>query len=129
MAMLQVRNEQGGVKIIQHHHAMRQSSGDIASLWSFSTGKAELGRMPGHYWPARRARVRQVGCQGSRDMEHDPKMPSALAVAQALSSVLTAKLANLAAERIDLSRDEAALCLGVIDGIVENIESKAETGI
>ena len=61
-------------------------------------------------------------------MEHDPKMPSALAVAQALSSVLTAKLANLAAERIDLSRDEAALCLGVIDGIVENLGSKAESG-
>ena len=62
-------------------------------------------------------------------MEPDPKMPSALAVAQALSSVLTAKLANLAAERIVLSRDEAALCLSVIDGIVENLESKAETGI
>ena len=59
LAMLQVRNEQGGVKIIQHHHAMRQSSGDIASLWSFSTGQAELGSMPGHYWPARRGRVRQ----------------------------------------------------------------------
>ena len=62
-------------------------------------------------------------------MEQDQKMPSALAVAQALSSVLTAKLANLAAERIDLSRDEAALCLGVVDGIVENLESKAESGI
>lgn len=62
-------------------------------------------------------------------MEHDPKMPSALAVAQALSSVLTAKLADLAAERIDLSRDEAALCLGVVDGIVENLESKAGSGI
>ena len=61
-------------------------------------------------------------------MEHDPKMPSVLAVAQALSSVLTAKLADLAAERIDLSRDEAALCLGVIDGIVENLGSKAESG-
>ena len=62
-------------------------------------------------------------------MEQDQKMPSALAVAQALSSVLNAKLANLAAERIDLSRDEAALCLGVVDGIVENLKSKAEIGI
>ncbi len=62
-------------------------------------------------------------------MEQDQKMPSALAVAQALSSVLTAKLASLAAQRIDLSRDEAALCLGVVDGIVENLESKAESEI
>ena len=61
-------------------------------------------------------------------MEQDQKMPSALAVARALSGVLTAKLANLTAERIDLSRDEAALCLGVVDGIVENLESKAERG-
>ena len=62
-------------------------------------------------------------------MEDDQKIPSALAVAQALSSVLTAKLANLAAERIELSRDEAALCLGVIDGIVENLGSNAESEI
>ncbi len=61
-------------------------------------------------------------------MEQVQKMLSALAVTRALSGVLTAKLANLTAVRIDLSRDEAALCLGVVDGIVENPESKAESG-
>ena len=48
-------------------------------------------------------------------------MPSALQVAQALSHVLRAKLADHAAETISLTREEAALCLGLADGVAENL--------
>lgn len=57
-------------------------------------------------------------------MEEDRIIPSALQLARAMSKVLSAKLADFDAERIDLSRDEAALCLGLIDGIVENLEAE-----
>lgn len=49
-------------------------------------------------------------------------MPSALDVARALSSVLAMKLDDLDATSIVLDREEAAMCLGLINGIVESIE-------
>jgi hypothetical protein len=48
-------------------------------------------------------------------------MPSALQVARALSQVLRAKLADQQAETIVLSREEAALCLGLADGVAEDL--------
>lgn len=57
-------------------------------------------------------------------MEKDRIMPSALQVAQALSEMLAAKLADHGAEHIELSRDEAALCLGLVNGVVENLEAE-----
>jgi hypothetical protein len=54
-------------------------------------------------------------------MTDGPEMPSALQVAQALSHVLRAKLADHAAETISLTREEAALCLGLADGVAENL--------
>ena len=47
-------------------------------------------------------------------------MPSPLEIARALGSVLEARLADPSAELIELSREEAALCLGVINGVAEN---------
>ncbi|MDF8335728.1 hypothetical protein [Novosphingobium cyanobacteriorum] len=49
-------------------------------------------------------------------------MPSALQVARAVSVVLGRKLADQAAGEIVLTREEAALCLGLADGVVENLE-------
>ncbi len=50
------------------------------------------------------------------------EMPSALQVAQAVSAVLGKKLADQSASKIVLTRDEAALCLGLAEGVVENLE-------
>lgn len=62
-------------------------------------------------------------------MSNDDVMPSALQVARAVSVVLGRKLADQAAGEIVLTREEAALCLGLADGVVENLEqdeSKAD---
>lgn len=59
-------------------------------------------------------------------MASDPSMPSALQVAEAVARVLGAKLADLSAERIELDRDEAALCLGLAEGVIDSL--KAEGG-
>lgn len=48
-------------------------------------------------------------------------MPSALQVAQALSAVLGKKLADHAASEIILTREETALCLGLAEGVAENL--------
>lgn len=56
-------------------------------------------------------------------MAAEPQMPSALQVAKALSQVLQKKLGNPAAEQVVLSREEAALCLGLVNGVVENLEA------
>jgi len=61
-------------------------------------------------------------------MEKDRIMPSALQLARAMSKVLSAKLADFDAERIELSRDEAALCLGLVDGVLENLEAEEASG-
>ena len=50
------------------------------------------------------------------------EMPSALQVAQAVSAVLGKKLADQSASEIVLTRDDAALCLGLAEGVVENLE-------
>ncbi|WP_292931859.1 hypothetical protein [Novosphingobium sp. PASSN1] len=55
-------------------------------------------------------------------------MPSPLEIARALASVLEAKLADPSAERIELSREEAALCLGVINGVAENLTAGTGNG-
>ena len=49
-------------------------------------------------------------------------MPSALQVARAMSAVLGRKLADQAAGEIVLTREEAALCLGLADGVIEHLE-------
>ena len=59
-------------------------------------------------------------------MANDPPMPTALQVAEAVARVLGAKLADLSAERIDLDREEAALCLGLAEGVIDSL--KAEGG-
>jgi hypothetical protein len=48
-------------------------------------------------------------------------MPSALHVAQAVSVVLGKKLADQTASEIILTREEAALCLGLAEGVAENL--------
>lgn len=48
-------------------------------------------------------------------------MPSALQVAQAVSAVLGKKLADHGASEIILTREEAALCLGLAEGVAENL--------
>ncbi len=55
-------------------------------------------------------------------------MPSPLEIARALASVLEARLADPSAERIELSREEAALCLGVINGVAENLAAGPGNG-
>lgn len=55
-------------------------------------------------------------------MSNDNVMPSALQVARAVSVVLGRKLADQTADEIMLTREEAALCLGLADGVVENLE-------
>ena len=54
-------------------------------------------------------------------MKDDRIMPSALQVARGLSQMLRAKLADHGAETISLTREEAALCLGLADGVAENL--------
>ncbi|WP_292939796.1 hypothetical protein [Novosphingobium sp. 32-60-15] len=60
-------------------------------------------------------------------MTDRPEMPSALQVAKALSQVLRAKLAELDAETISLTREEAALCLGLANGVAENLDQATES--
>ena len=52
--------------------------------------------------------------------EHDA-MPTALQVARAISAVLGKKLADHSASEIILTREEAALCLGLAEGVAENL--------
>lgn len=53
-------------------------------------------------------------------------MPSALQVARAMAQVLRSKLAALGAEEITLTREEAALCLGLAEGVSESLERDAQ---
>ena len=53
-------------------------------------------------------------------------MPSALQVARAMTEVLRAKLSVLDAEQITLTREEAALCLGLAEGVGESLEQEAQ---
>jgi hypothetical protein len=42
-----------------------------------------------------------------------------------MTEVLRAKLSVLAAEEVTLSREEAALCLGLAEGVTESLEQEA----
>ena len=55
-------------------------------------------------------------------MDNSNVMPSALQVARAVSVVLGRKLADHSASEIVLTREEAALCLGLAQGVAENLE-------
>lgn len=57
-----------------------------------------------------------------RNMPQDNLMPSALQVAQAVSAVLGQKLADQSAIEVILTRKEAALCLGLAEGVAENLK-------
>ena len=60
--------------------------------------------------------------QGVEPMDDRGEMPSALQIARAMSVVLSKKLADFGASEIVLTREEAALCLGLADGVVKNLE-------
>ena len=49
-------------------------------------------------------------------------MPSALQVARAMAQVLRTKLGVLDTEEIMLTREEAALCLGLAEGVSEHLD-------
>lgn len=55
-------------------------------------------------------------------------MPSALQVARAMSAVLGKKLADHSASEIVLTREEAALCLGLAEGVAENLAQDEPDG-
>ena len=59
-------------------------------------------------------------------MANDPPMPTALQVAEAIAKVLGAKLADLSAERIELGREEAALCLGLAEGVIDSLKAEGD---
>ena len=59
--------------------------------------------------------------------EHDA-MPTALQVARAISAVLGKKLADHSASEIILTREEAALCLGLAEGVAENLAQDEPDG-
>ena len=65
---------------------------------------------------------------GSTEMSNDDAMPSALQVAEAMAQVLRRKLADHIAQEIVLTRDEAALCLGLAEGVAENLASSHDPG-
>lgn len=50
------------------------------------------------------------------------QMPSAQQVARAMARVLRTKLAVFGAEEIMLTREEAALCLGLAEGVSEQLD-------
>ena len=59
-------------------------------------------------------------------MAEPQHMPSALQVARAMAQVLRTKLAVFGAEAIMLTREEAALCLGLAEGVTETLERDAQ---
>jgi hypothetical protein len=61
-------------------------------------------------------------------MSNDDAMPSALQVAEAMAQVLRRKLADHGSQEIVLSRDEAALCLGLAEGVAENLGGSHDPG-
>lgn len=65
---------------------------------------------------------------GNPEMSNDEAMPSALQVAEAMAQVLRRKLADHIAQEIVLTRDEAALCLGLAEGVAENLGGSHDPG-
>jgi hypothetical protein len=59
-------------------------------------------------------------------MAEPQQMPNALQVARAMGQVLRAKLSVLDTEEITLTREEAALCLGLAEGVTESLERDAQ---
>ncbi len=55
-------------------------------------------------------------------MTESQQMPSALQVAHAMVQVLRTKLAVFGAEEILLTREEAALCLGLAEGVSKKLD-------
>ena len=55
-------------------------------------------------------------------MAESQQMPSALQLARAMAQVLRTKLAVFGAEEIMLTREEAALCLGLAEGVSEHLD-------
>ena len=55
-------------------------------------------------------------------MDNQPPFPAALQVARAIGQVLRTKLDVFDAEEITLTREEAALCLGLAEGVAEILE-------
>jgi hypothetical protein len=53
------------------------------------------------------------------------EFPPALDIVRAMSALLASRLEDAGARRITLTRDEAALCLGLIDALVEILEREA----
>ncbi len=67
-------------------------------------------------------RSRTTPDNGAKQMTDGPDMPSARQVAEAVAQVLRAKLADHDAETISLTRTEAALCLGLAEGVAESLD-------
>ena len=59
-------------------------------------------------------------------MDDRSPFPDALQVARAVTQVLLTKLGELDAEEITLTREEAALCLGLAEGVTENLEQHGQ---
>ena len=59
-------------------------------------------------------------------MDVRPPFPDALQVASAMAQVLRTKLDVFDGEVITLTREEAALCLGLAEGIAESLGQGAE---
>jgi len=53
-------------------------------------------------------------------------MPNALQVASAMAQVLRTKLAVYGSDEITLTREEAALCLGLAEGVSESLGQDAQ---
>lgn len=61
-------------------------------------------------------------------MDDRLEMPTALEVARAMAKILRGKLADLGSETIVLTREEAALCLGLAEGAAEHLERRQAEG-
>lgn len=55
-------------------------------------------------------------------MAEPQMMPNALQMARAMAQVLRTKLAAFTAEEIMLTREDAALCLGLAEGVSEQLD-------
>jgi hypothetical protein len=61
-------------------------------------------------------------------MDDRLEMPTALEVARAMAKILRGKLADHGSETIVLTREEAALCLGLAEGAADNLDQRQAEG-
>lgn len=54
--------------------------------------------------------------------------PPALDIAKAMSDLLASKLEEPEARQITISRDEAVICFGLINALVEGLENQVPPG-